>query len=645
MKKIVLIFIIIAFCNLSASDIEYYPNQNEYTRYSIIGGAGLNFNLHSADFSQLPGYENCCQNFSSAFGIGLDLFVGAEINFDQLVFGKPLSYNFSLRYSDLSATFNEEEFIGNYIEGNTAEQINVNNNLDATLPVFNTQHSFMLSFKMDEGFLSKLRPDKTSHFQFGLGFNVGFPMGNEFSQQEELLSPGYLNFENGSKYRNQAEGDIPEATSLHFSLFPKLRFNYLSRKNLTFFQDVQYNYALTDVSSAVDWAAHGFATSVGLKYRLPKAKKPEIIPQDPPKSLIPAPEKPIPVVPDTLLVDLEVRINGQEVQKGGEVYYTSEYEENVEVNYLPARYYYEKSETDYQFTPYFSKNVRTGSTLIFSSADEDIETLIERKENYFRYNNLSEDDYKVEFITDGLAERLNNPSVKKHPELYDEYRYLSVKGVETIDSEISIEKELIRSETLMVRLNADVNTNNSIHKEEMVVLNQGVELSSANANYFEFRLNDNIDLDEKRAFEIRYSVTDAKGNKESNSLNFYTVPVEKIIRREHKVVNSNIKSNGDLFLLALFKYDTNEFEYVQEDVLSKVKEAIAMGKNIKLIASTDYLGEVDYNKALAERRGKKAADYLNLQENEYVLSINTHNSGSYSIVERILQRSVYILIE
>lgn len=100
-----------------------------------------------------------------------------------------------------------------------------------------------------------------------------------------------------------------------------------------------------------------------------------------------------------------------------------------------------------------------------------------------------------------------------------------------------------------------------------------------------------------------------------------------------------------MYLLGIFKYDTNEFEYVQEDVLNKAKEAIAMGKNIKLIASTDYLGEVDYNKALAERRGKKAADYLNLQENEYVLSINTHNKGTYSIVERILQRSVYILIE
>src|SRR5574344_1915438 len=97
---------------------------------NYIGGyLHYNLNLHSADFSALPGYFSCCPKFESGSGSAFSVGGLFEIPLEEKFF-----LGIRLGYSVLNAELTREEIIGNSLDmrGGT-DRVNVKYSIDSKL--------------------------------------------------------------------------------------------------------------------------------------------------------------------------------------------------------------------------------------------------------------------------------------------------------------------------------------------------------------------------------------------------------------------------------------------------------------------------------------------------------------------------------
>jgi outer membrane protein OmpA-like peptidoglycan-associated protein len=121
--------------------------------------------------------------------------------------------------------------------------------------------------------------------------------------------------------------------------------------------------------------------------------------------------------------------------------------------------------------------------------------------------------------------------------------------------------------------------------------------------------------------------------------------------RVDKIVESlNTLDDGnkveEQHILAYTDFDEYKLSSIDQKVLSKAKQAIQEGRTVTVFASTDNLGNEEYNRALAERRAKSAKDIIgngigvvNIVYPDSYLFSNSHPYG------RMLNRAIVIRIE
>jgi outer membrane protein OmpA-like peptidoglycan-associated protein len=77
-----------------------------------------------------------------------------------------------------------------------------------------------------------------------------------------------------------------------------------------------------------------------------------------------------------------------------------------------------------------------------------------------------------------------------------------------------------------------------------------------------------------------------------------------------------------------------------------VREALASGKRVTIIASCDELGDDEYNDALMERRARSAIQILNARLNEVsILRQASSVEANSTPMQRIANRSVRAVIK
>jgi hypothetical protein len=77
-----------------------------------------------------------------------------------------------------------------------------------------------------------------------------------------------------------------------------------------------------------------------------------------------------------------------------------------------------------------------------------------------------------------------------------------------------------------------------------------------------------------------------------------------------------------------------------------VKEALATGKRVTLIASCDELGDATYNDALMERRARNAVRLLGTRATDVTIARQPSSDGSNTTpMQRIANRSVRAVIK
>lgn len=238
------------------------------TSYGGFAQAGIN--LHSADFRALPDVPNCCPQFTRG--------EGRAIAFGGLV-GFPVNRSFRMQVrasymmQDALMSVEEPTVIG--VNGVATDGLFVHE-IDATLS----------SFGIDPLFVYPLTPQ----LELYGGMRLGAMVTKRFHQEERLTKPADVGtFPNGSRTRNEYEGDIPRATTVTAALLAgagyRLPLNALG--SLFLVPEVFFQYGITPIVSGYTWSAHAIRAGVSIVYSPVNV----IVPPPPPP-----PPKPKPVL-------------------------------------------------------------------------------------------------------------------------------------------------------------------------------------------------------------------------------------------------------------------------------------------------------------------------------------------------------------
>jgi outer membrane protein OmpA-like peptidoglycan-associated protein len=102
----------------------------------------------------------------------------------------------------------------------------------------------------------------------------------------------------------------------------------------------------------------------------------------------------------------------------------------------------------------------------------------------------------------------------------------------------------------------------------------------------------------------------------------------------------------DAVVIGYCDFDKDDFSTTNPDGIRRVKEALAAGKRVTLIASCDELGDATYNDALMERRARNAVRLLGTRATDVTIARQPSSDGSNTTpMQRIANRSVRAVIK
>jgi len=652
-----LVFFILLFV---LSGIASYSNERA-TDFSLTGGIGLGINIYNSDFGQLPGIPNCCTKFESAYGLGYDAFIGGEYKFGELLKDFPSKYALRLRFSNLSAGYKVEEYIGNLLHLDNYEEVWTDHRLDVNYLAILTEHFYQFSQK---SFIP---------LEFRLGLSFGVVIESSFEQKEEISRPKGINFGNQLPVLNDYSGDLPNSSTLYAGLVIGASYKATTIGKYEVLADIQYTHGLTNVIESYNWNISAFRVGVTLRRNIEKAEppRPVVIPPDEP-ALPPPPRKPEPPV-----IALKSIYENRELSSGDTLVATVKRDNFIYyLNYLPVLFF-EKNRT---------KPIERSIILESGLSDDE--------KNFF--NVLTQNDFAVNYI-DIIAEKLqreinsvltiNSVSIDDETDIIEKRaliikEQLIAKGISNNRIKINTEKsvknnfrytELI-DESRRISFEFDgkekliehyIETNRLIHNINKVIFFQPIIKSESEITEFqgfttieggnptklnpgenELLLNSSMFVAKDGKLKTLKAYAKIKNSDDlqaSDSMFFYLKHTEII--NDIYINSADNLSRFSYFILAYSGFDRSDFYAYDNTAMKYIKSKIAEGKRITIYPLTDDLGTVDYNIALARRRGDSAARLLGITQTQYDMELEPpvkfNKQTSYG---RILSRGVIVRV-
>lgn len=573
MRKIFLFLMIIPFL-ISSLNAESEP---EYTKFTVLGNFYANYNLYNANFLNLPGYTSCCTEFYGGSGIAFGFGLGGEYLLKKdLLSG--LSYRFSVAYSDFSGEISNEEVIGYDIDGNSYSDIVVDFAYDNKLPYVTTEH------------LAVLKLNNSLPFSLIAGLNIGIPLSATTDYKEELLKPNERYFENGEKIRNRQSGDINELNSLFFGVTAGVGYELYKSGGLSINPELLFTYGLTDIVNNVDWSASQFRGGITVKYNIPVAKPEPIKPQDPPKPILP--EVPEPEEEPFLAMELTATINGSEIEDN----------QKIEFEYIRK----------------IEKNVKNVVGVVFyneQNAENEIKDIV----SLLKQNNIKKIDLNIYSNEDKISEIFQSKIITnsftigkinkiiqsdnniKYPKLAEESARIEILVKNQIFSGLLAQDA--KSEIIIpqqkLKVNYNIESNSDVSNEALTLRYKDKKINlQKNADF----LLDNLSISETNSFEIHLD-TENQILTSKEIMYFSLIPVEN---KKETEINYNNLDNSQI--LAYSEFDKSAFYSVNNTLLDKAINYLQESPDNQIIisASTDNLGEAEYNNNLQDKRAKNA---------------------------------------
>lgn len=218
--------------------------------YLGVFGA-YNRNIHSAEFSELPGFKSCCPQFTSGSGNGFAAGAVGELPLTDF-----LRLQIRPAFSSIGGTLTAPENIGNTrIRRPTAPFDTI------TTPVM-VEHRVIGTL-----YTIGLEPTAAFNVTAGLfahvGFSVAYLMNAEADVRETIIEPASATFLDGRAFRNDKTGAIPDASSLLFSGIFGLSYELPIGGGKFLRPDIRYFLPLGNVAD-VSWKVSTLQIGAGL---------------------------------------------------------------------------------------------------------------------------------------------------------------------------------------------------------------------------------------------------------------------------------------------------------------------------------------------------------------------------------------------
>lgn len=199
----------------------------------------VDYGMHSADFTQLPGVANCCPEFTSASDLG---FLGGLSYIKP--FDETLGLHVRMHYWSFKAPFSmtETQPIVD-LSGGPAEAT-IEHQLTASFQQISVEPLLAYNLSPDLALLG--------------GLTAGAVFSATYDQKEVLVDPQGATFNNGSRERNVLSGDIPDASVFALGITVGATFDVALNADRTIFMspEVLFTANLLPVVSGLTWSRY-----------------------------------------------------------------------------------------------------------------------------------------------------------------------------------------------------------------------------------------------------------------------------------------------------------------------------------------------------------------------------------------------------
>lgn len=620
--------------------------ETRYTDFVLYGGLYLNANIHQSDFQQLPGIDNCCTKFTSAFGITPNFFIGTEYKFGKQLFGMHTKAGLMLSYSNLSANFSEEEFIGNYISGDIVKKEIVEHSLKSTLTAILT------------GIYYSVSPLEDLPFSISTGFKIGFMLDKRFEQKEILLEPEEAVFENGTKERKFQSGDIPDANSHYLGVSFNIAYDAFKYKDFIFRTQLEYTHSLTDIASSLNWKAHYFSAGLALCWDIPMKT---VLPPPPP---IPAPEPllPSPPVEDKLELALKVSNATGRKNDGSKIRYDYMLKEYYKLFTIMPQVFFTKNSSSLLWKDSFTPNDENEAQVwALNSIVEYLKSNPDEKVALTAYKLDDEPDALPQNRLDAVVEKLKivgidksryssvvidkNSSAFRYEELKDEFRAVEFsfsKSGKILTFVKQQERAFVKIPHSIV---IEPETNSDIKHFDFdcdITINER-KVESFHNKKCSINLEEHIDdFSTNHILKISGKLTDQQERIARKELVLEIEP--KLIKTEKSFLAKDKSSNQ--FILGFFGFDEAEFKSINKEAIEIVKDAVRNQMSVTIVPLHDSFGAIDHNTSLLRKRSDAALSLFG--SDKEMIKVKYPDRFYYPNDNpslRMLNRSVLVIIE
>ena len=262
---VVILYFVFFVPVISQQQIESQKNEEKNTPIFWLGAyANYNYNIHLAEFTELPGYPSCCPKFETGNGSGIS--IGALFSYPIV---PALSFDFRLGISSLGSYLTKNENIGNTI----VKQVGSTGNVIRDVTVEHSINSSLLAIDLEPGLTFRFFKSVVSQ----VGFKFGYFLNMKFDIQEKIVSPDNVVFLDGRLVRNDfAAQDIPDKNQILAAGVIGLGYELPIMKDGYLTPEIRYNLPFTNISS-VSWKPAVFQFGASIKFPIYKSKEKPII--------------------------------------------------------------------------------------------------------------------------------------------------------------------------------------------------------------------------------------------------------------------------------------------------------------------------------------------------------------------------------
>jgi len=607
-RKIILILLIICY-HLSAND--------SIKPYSIGIFGGINYNIHQTN---IPVYRNnpVCGIYESGENSSFNFGLKGEYIFYKNLLSIELKFN----YQNLPA----------YFELTTADFKVYNPTMKIYEPlIIKNEFNADLTYLLFEPSIV-IKPIDDLPLKFKLGISVGSPIfENNYNTTEEIISPKFYTFEDQTQKHLLQSGKLNNITT-SISAISGIVYQKFLYQNVSLQAELNFSYPIESNLNNYDWKVIKTGINLSLNYHfdfeqkkiekfeykeIKKEEEKIIVKEEPIRKEINISAKPIevvktvvtqtyPLLPYIFFDSASYDLNQKYLRNNPENFDESKLnKETLEI------YYSLLDIIGYRLNNNQKLNIEILGTTDgreLSKLEDRLELANKRAKSVANYliNKWGINQNRIKIVA---ADRPSMPTKDEYPEGSQENR-----RVEIITKDQEILKPVVHSkfneyEIKSLNLDVDISAVNIPDNSQFLI-----NIIDGNGNIIynkvESLTNDKviIPLNKNNKANISKSLT----NNETLYLEFKSTSDQNLYSRDKLQFNIETKNYelGRLNLI-VFDFDQYEINLNNRNIINNfVVSSIQNNSKIKIIGSTDKLGEKKYNQKLSNDRANEVYKYL-----------------------------------